>query len=77
LEINGLGLGAQEMHEVFAEWNKGELDSYLIRNFPATFSPTKTPTARRSWTKFSTTAGQKGTGKWTVQNSADLASPSR
>ena len=27
---NGLGMTADEMHEVFAEWNKGELDSYLI-----------------------------------------------
>src|SRR5882724_3477892 len=71
---NGLGLGAQEMHEVFAEWNKGELDSYLIeisRDILAYKDTDGAPLVD----KILDTAGQKGTGKWTVQNSADLGIP--
>jgi 6-phosphogluconate dehydrogenase len=71
---NGLGMNAQEMHEVFAEWNKGELDSYLIeitRDILAYKDTDGTPLVD----KILDTAGQKGTGKWTVQNSADLGIP--
>ena len=71
---NGLGMSAQEMHEVFAEWNKGELDSYLIeitRDILAYKDTDGTPLVD----KILDTAGQKGTGKWTVQNSADLGIP--
>ncbi len=71
---NGLGMSAQEMHEVFAEWNKGELDSYLVeitRDILAYKDTDGTPLVD----KILDTAGQKGTGKWTVQNSADLGIP--
>jgi 6-phosphogluconate dehydrogenase len=71
---NGLGMTAPEMHEVFAEWNKGELDSYLIeitRDILAYKDTDGTPLVD----KILDTAGQKGTGKWTVQNSADLGMP--
>jgi 6-phosphogluconate dehydrogenase len=71
---NGLGMSAQEMHEVFAEWNKGELDSYLIeitRDILAYKDTDGAPLVD----KILDTAGQKGTGKWTVQNSADLGMP--
>ena len=71
---NGLGLSAQEIHEVFAEWNTGELDSYLIeitRDILAYKDTDGTPLVD----KILDTAGQKGTGKWTVQNSADLGIP--
>ncbi len=71
---SGLGLSAQEMHEVFAEWNKGELDSYLIeitRDILAYKDTDGAPLVD----KILDTAGQKGTGKWTVQNSADLGMP--
>jgi len=71
---NGLGMSAQEMHEVFAEWNKGELDSYLVeitRDILAYKDTDGTPLVD----KILDTAGQKGTGKWTVQNSADLGMP--
>ena len=47
------GPHADELHEVFAEWNKGELDSYLIE-ITARSSPRKTTTARRSSTRSST-----------------------
>jgi 6-phosphogluconate dehydrogenase len=71
---NGLGLSAQAMHEVFAEWNQGELDSYLIeitRDILAYKDTDGLPLVD----KILDTAGQKGTGKWTVQNSADLGMP--
>jgi len=71
---NGLGLSAPEMHEVFAEWNKGELDSYLIeitRDILAYKDTDGTPLVD----KILDTAGQKGTGKWTVVNSQDLGIP--
>src|SRR5580700_1984780 len=71
---NGLGLSAQEIHEVFAEWNTGELDSYLIeisRDIMAFKDTDGTPLVD----KILDTAGQKGTGKWTIKNSADLGIP--
>ena len=59
-----LGMNADEMHEVFAEWNKGELDSYLIeitRDILAYKDTDGAPIVD----KILDTAGQKGTGKWT------------
>ncbi len=71
---HGLGMSADEMHQVFAEWNKGELDSYLIeisRDILAFKDEDGTPLVD----KILDTAGQKGTGKWTVINSQDLGIP--
>ena len=71
---NGLGMAAPEMHEVFKEWNAGELDSYLIeitRDILAYKDADGTPLVD----KILDTAGQKGTGKWTVVNSQDLGIP--
>src|SRR5450631_3919821 len=71
---NGLGLGALDLHDIFAEWNTGELDSYLIeitRDIFAFKDTDGTPLVE----KILDTAGQKGTGKWTIQNSADLGIP--
>ncbi|HVU08401.1 MAG TPA: decarboxylating NADP(+)-dependent phosphogluconate dehydrogenase [Verrucomicrobiae bacterium] len=71
---NGLGMSDDEMHQVFAEWNTGELDSYLIeitRDILAYKDTDGTPLVD----KILDTAGQKGTGKWTVQNSVDLGIP--
>jgi 6-phosphogluconate dehydrogenase len=71
---NGLGMSADEMHQVFAEWNKGDLDSYLIeisRDILAKKDDDGTPLVD----KILDTAGQKGTGKWTVINSQDLGIP--
>jgi 6-phosphogluconate dehydrogenase len=71
---HGLGLSADEMHEVFTDWNKGELDSYLIeisRDILAFKDTDGLPLVD----KILDTAGQKGTGKWTVINSQDLGIP--
>jgi len=70
----GLSLSADEMHEVFKEWNTGELDSYLIeitRDILAKKDDDGAPLVD----KILDTAGQKGTGKWTVVNSQDLGIP--
>src|SRR5881296_2556137 len=71
---NGLGMTADEMHEVFAEWNKGELDSYLIE-ITRDILAYKDTDGQPLVDKILDTAGQKGTGKWTVINSQDLGIP--
>jgi len=70
----GLGLTADELHEVFAEWNKGELDSYLIEISRDIFGK-KDEDGKPIVDKILDTAGQKGTGKWTVINALDLGQP--
>lgn len=70
----GLGLTTDELHEVFADWNKGELDSYLIEissHIFATADEDGSPLVN----KILDTAGQKGTGKWTVISALDLGQP--
>ena len=71
---NGLGMNEQELHETFAEWNKGELDSYLIEITRDIFAK-KDADGSPLVNKILDTAGQKGTGKWTVINSLDLGTP--
>ena len=71
---DGLGMTADEMHAAFKEWNEGELQSYLIeitRDILAHKDTDGTPLVD----KILDTAGQKGTGKWTVISSADLGIP--
>ena len=71
---NGLGMTEQELHDTFAEWNKGELDSYLIEITRDIFAK-KDADGSPLVNKILDTAGQKGTGKWTVINSLDLGTP--
>lgn len=71
---SGLGLSADELHEVFAEWNKGELDSFLIEISSAIFA-TKDEDGKPLLDKILDAAGQKGTGKWTVTSALDLGMP--
>ncbi|MCQ2435943.1 MAG: decarboxylating NADP(+)-dependent phosphogluconate dehydrogenase [Clostridia bacterium] len=59
-----LGMSADEMHDVFAEWNKGELDSYLI-DITTEILAHKDTDGAPLVDKILDTAGQKGTGKWT------------
>src|SRR5690242_11125360 len=70
----GLGLTPDQMHEVFAEWNKGELDSYLIE-ITRDILAFKDTDGQPLVDKILDTAGQKGTGKWTVISSQDLGIP--
>lgn len=72
---NVLGLEAQELHEVFSEWNKGELDSYLIEITADIFTKVDEETGKPLVDLILDTAGQKGTGKWTSQSALDLGVP--
>jgi 6-phosphogluconate dehydrogenase len=71
---HGLGLSADELHTVFAEWNKGELDSYLIDITSQIFAK-KDEDGTPIVDKILDTAGQKGTGKWTVISALDTGQP--
>lgn len=69
-----LGMSADEMHEVFKEWNNGPLDSYLVeitRDILAFKDEDGSPLVD----KILDTAGQKGTGKWTAVSALDLGIP--
>ena len=70
----GLGLSADELHAVFTEWNQGDLDSYLIE-ISRDILGFKDTDGQPLVEKILDTAGQKGTGKWTVINSQDLGIP--
>ena len=70
----GLGLSADEMHAIFAEWNQGELSSYLIE-ITANILAYKDADGLPLVDKILDTAGQKGTGKWTGINALDLGIP--
>ncbi len=65
-----LGMSADEMHTVFAEWNKGELDSYLIE-ITRDILAYKDTDGQPIVNKILDTAGQKGTGKWTAISALD------
>ncbi len=66
-----LKMSADEMHLVFKEWNKGELDSYLIE-ITRDILAYKDTDGKPLVDKILDTAGQKGTGKWTVVSALDL-----
>ncbi len=71
---HALGMSADEMHAVFAEWNKGKLDSYLIeitRDILALKDEDGEPLVE----KILDTAGQKGTGKWTAVSALEMGIP--
>jgi 6-phosphogluconate dehydrogenase len=70
----GLGLSGKEMGDVFAQWNKGVLDSFLIeitRDILYYNDDDGTPLVE----KILDSAGQKGTGKWTAINALDMGQP--
>jgi len=70
----GLGLSNDEMHEVFAEWNRGELDSYLIE-ITRDILAYRDEHGDAVVDKILDTAGQKGTGKWTAIEALNLGQP--
>lgn len=70
-----LGMDNNELHEVFAEWNKGELDSYLIDITSDIFKKVDDETGKPLVDVVLDKAGQKGTGKWTSKNALDLGVP--
>ena len=69
-----MGLSADEMYEVFAEWNKGDLDSYLIE-ITRDIMGYRDEKGEALVEKILDTAGQKGTGKWTAVAALDSGIP--
>ena len=71
---DGLGLTCDEMHEVFSEWNKTELDSYLVE-ITADILSHKEEDGSFTVDRILDRAGQKGTGKWTSISALDEGIP--
>jgi len=72
---NLLKMSAEEMAEIFTEWNKEELDSYLIEITSEILAKKDDETGKPVVDIILDTAGQKGTGKWTSQSALDLGMP--
>jgi len=72
---DGLGLGNERLYDIFAQWNNGELDSYLIEITRDIFSVTDSESGNAIVDMILDKAGQKGTGKWTSQLALDLGVP--
>jgi len=70
-----LHLPAFELHEVFARWNQGVLNSYLIEITGDIFLQQDESTGKPLVEIIQDKAGQKGTGKWTSQSALDLGVP--
>ena len=70
----GLGMTNEQMHEVFKEWNEGELDSYLIE-ITRDILGYKDEDGQEVVDLILDTAGQKGTGKWTAVAALDTGQP--
>jgi len=73
--MKAIGMTAGEMSEVFARWNEGELDSYLIEITRDILGQVDPETSEPIVEKILDTAGQKGTGKWTAITALDLGQP--
>ena len=71
---NGLGMSNQEMHEVFAKWNTGVLDSYLVE-ITRDILGYKDEDGVETVDVILDKAGQKGTGKWTAISALDVGQP--
>src|SRR5882762_1646185 len=71
----GLGMKDKEVGDVFAKWNKGVLDSFLIEITRDIMYKTDDKDGVPIVEKILDSAGQKGTGKWTAINALDLGMP--
>jgi 6-phosphogluconate dehydrogenase len=71
---HALNATPDELSAIFTEWNKGELDSFLIEISAQIFAK-KDEDGVPMLDKILDTAGQKGTGKWTVESALDLGMP--
>ncbi len=72
LLARGLGLSSEEQGKLFADWNEGELSSYLIEITADIFKKVDHDTGKPLIDLILDEAEQKGTGKWTSQNAFDL-----
>lgn len=71
----GLGASAAEVGQIFAEWNTGDLESYLIEITAEVLAHTDPVTGAAFVDIVADRAEQKGTGRWTVQSGLDLGVP--
>jgi 6-phosphogluconate dehydrogenase len=71
----GLGASAGEIGKVFAEWNTGELESFLVEVTADVLQHTDPATGKAFVDVVVDAAEQKGTGRWTVQDALDLGVP--
>ena len=71
----GLGMEPAEIADVFAEWNKGELESYLVEITAQVLAQVDAETGKPLVDVIVDQAGQKGTGRWTVKAALDLGIP--
>src|SRR5712692_380130 len=70
-----LGMPAGEIRDIFAKWNEGELNSFLMEISAVVLGKADEETGRPLVDLVLDTAGQKGTGKWTAQSALDLGVP--
>ena len=68
----GLGLSNQELHQIFSDWNQGELSSFLIEITANIFGKLDDQSDQHLVDVILDKAGQKGTGKWTSQNALEV-----
>jgi 6-phosphogluconate dehydrogenase, decarboxylating len=71
----GLGAQASELAQIFAKWNEGDLESYLIEITAEVLAHTDPKTGKDFVDVVLDQAAQKGTGRWTVQSALDLGVP--
>ena len=69
------GLEPAEQAKIFADWNQGELSSFLIEITAEVLGHTDAATGKPLVDVIQDSAGQKGTGRWTVQSGLDMGSP--
>ena len=72
---HSLGLGAPELTKIFSDWNRGDLESYLIEIAAEVLAKVDAATGKPLVDVILDTAAQKGTGKWTSQSALDLGIP--
>jgi len=72
---NALGLNNDEIADVFQAWNTGDLDSYLVEITAEILRKKDEETGQHVVDLILDSAGQKGTGKWTVESGLDIGSP--
>ncbi|PRA06851.1 phosphogluconate dehydrogenase (NADP(+)-dependent, decarboxylating) [Arthrobacter sp. MYb229] len=72
---NAAGIEPAKQAEIFADWNKGELSSFLIEITAEVLGHTDAATGKPLVDVIQDSAGQKGTGRWTVQSGLDMGSP--
>ena len=75
LLTHALNLGAEELSRIFSEWNKGDLESYLIQITSEVLGKRDRATGRPLVDVIVDEAEQKGTGKWASQSALDLGIP--